>query len=77
MLRTITAAGALILVHNLYGQAAAASRASMRLPMLGLALLWVFDLNLYTLQVLQSAARSDAQPRARASSSRSPHPASP
>jgi putative PEP-CTERM system histidine kinase len=53
ILRTITAAGALILVHNLYGQAAAASRASMRLPMLGLALLWVFDLNLYTLQALQ------------------------
>ncbi len=53
VLRTITAAGSLILVHNLYGQAAAASRASMRLPMLGLATLWVFDLNLYTLQALQ------------------------
>ncbi|WP_426266959.1 XrtA/PEP-CTERM system histidine kinase PrsK [Sphingomonas sp. LHG3443-2] len=53
VLRTITAAGALILVHNLYGQSAAASRASMRLPMLGLAMLWVFDLNLYTLQALQ------------------------
>jgi putative PEP-CTERM system histidine kinase len=53
VLRTLTAAGALILVHNLYGQAAAASRVSMRLPMLGLALLWIFDLNLYTLQALQ------------------------
>ena len=52
ILRTITAAGALVLVHNLYGQAAAASRAPMRLPMLGLALLWAFDLNLYTLQAL-------------------------
>jgi putative PEP-CTERM system histidine kinase len=52
VLRTITAAGALVLVHNLYGQSAAASRGPMRLPMLGLALLWVFDLNLYTLQAL-------------------------
>lgn len=53
VLRTITAAGALILVHNLYGQTAAASRGPMRLPMLGLATLWVFDLNLYTFQALQ------------------------
>jgi putative PEP-CTERM system histidine kinase len=52
VLRTITAAGALVLVHNLYGQSAAASRGPMRLPMLGLALLWVLDLNLYTLQAL-------------------------
>ncbi|NJC05815.1 putative PEP-CTERM system histidine kinase [Sphingomonas kaistensis] len=52
VLRTITAAGALVLVHNFYGQAAAASRGPMRLPMLGLALLWVYDLNLYTLQAL-------------------------
>jgi putative PEP-CTERM system histidine kinase len=52
VLRTITAAGALVLVHNLYGQAAAASRGPMRLPMLGLALMWTFDLNHYTLQAL-------------------------
>jgi putative PEP-CTERM system histidine kinase len=52
ILRTLTAAGALILVHNTYGQAAASSRGPMRLPMLGLALLWAFDLNLYTLQTL-------------------------
>nr|WP_314443698.1 XrtA/PEP-CTERM system histidine kinase PrsK [uncultured Sphingomonas sp.] len=52
VLRTITAAGALVLVHNLYGQSAAASRGPMRLPMIGLAMLWAFDLNLYTLQAL-------------------------
>lgn len=51
-LRTIAAAGALILVHNLYGQSAAASRGLIRLPMLGLALIWTYDLNLYTLQAL-------------------------
>ncbi|WP_300974878.1 XrtA/PEP-CTERM system histidine kinase PrsK [Sphingomonas sp. LHG3406-1] len=55
VLRTITAAGALVLVHNLYGQTAVASRGPMRLPMLGLALLWMFDLNLYTLQALHLA----------------------
>ncbi|GLR48084.1 histidine kinase [Sphingomonas astaxanthinifaciens DSM 22298] len=53
VLRTIGAAGALVLVHNLYGQSAAASRGPIRLPMLGLAVIWVYDLNLYTLQSLQ------------------------
>ena len=48
LLRLTAAAGALVLVHNLYGQAAPASRASIRLAMLGLALMWVYDLNLYT-----------------------------
>lgn len=52
LLRTIAAAGALILVHNLYGQAAAVSRGAIRLPMLGLALLWCYDLNLYTMAAL-------------------------
>jgi len=48
ILRLTAAAGALVLVHNLYGQAAPASRAAIRLAMLGLALMWVYDLNLYT-----------------------------
>ena len=37
ILRITTAAGALVLVHNLYGQAAPASRSHIRLAMLGLA----------------------------------------
>ena len=53
VLRTIAAAGALILVHNLYGQAAAASRGAIRLPMLGLALIWCYELNLYTMATLE------------------------
>ncbi len=58
LLRLTAAAGALVLVHNLYGQAAPASRASIRLAMLGLALMWVYDLNLYTVvYVDQGAAR--------------------
>jgi putative PEP-CTERM system histidine kinase len=56
VLRVITAAGALVLVHNVYGQAAPASRSHIRLAMLGLALMWVYDLNLYTIANLGSAS---------------------
>jgi putative PEP-CTERM system histidine kinase len=56
VLRITTAAGALVLVHNLYGQAAPASRSHIRLAMLGLALLWIYDLNLYTVAYLGSAS---------------------
>ena len=38
VLRITTAAGALVLVHNIYGQAAPASRSHIRFAMLGLAL---------------------------------------
>jgi putative PEP-CTERM system histidine kinase len=59
VLRITTAAGALVLVHNLYGQAAPASRSHIRLAMLGLALIWIYDLNLYTVAYLGStSARS-------------------
>ena len=52
ILRITTAAGALVLVHNLYGQAAPASRSHIRFAMLGLASLWIYDLNLYTMAYL-------------------------
>src|SRR5437868_3190437 len=55
VLRVTTAAGALILVHNVYGQAAPASRSHIRFAMLGLALIWTYDLNLYTSIYLNSA----------------------
>ncbi|HVI05725.1 MAG TPA: XrtA/PEP-CTERM system histidine kinase PrsK, partial [Sphingomicrobium sp.] len=48
ILRITTAAGALVLVHNVYGQAAPASRSHIRFAMLGLAMVWIYDLNLYT-----------------------------
>ncbi|MEO6359036.1 MAG: PEP-CTERM system histidine kinase PrsK, partial [Sphingomicrobium sp.] len=54
LLRMTAASGGLILVHNLYGQAAPASRTSIRLAMLGLAMLWVYDLNLYTVSYLDA-----------------------
>jgi putative PEP-CTERM system histidine kinase len=46
------AAGALVLVHNVYGQAAPQSRIGIRTAMLALALTWGYDLNLYTLAYL-------------------------
>ena len=52
ILRITAAAGALVLVHNLYGQASPGSRGSIRLVMLALALTWTYDLNLYTLDYL-------------------------
>jgi putative PEP-CTERM system histidine kinase len=58
VLRVTTAAGALVLVHNIYGQAAPASRSHIRLAMLGLALIWIYDLNLYTVADLGSASAS-------------------
>jgi hypothetical protein len=49
ILRLTAAAGALVLVHNFYGQAAPSSRGSIRLAMIALAGMWAYDLNLYTI----------------------------
>lgn len=46
------AAGALVLVHNLYGQAAPESRRPLLLPMAALAGMWAYDLHLYTAAAL-------------------------
>ena len=54
LLRITSAAGALVLVHNIYGQAAPQSRISIRTAMLGLALMWGYDLNLYTLAYIDA-----------------------
>ena len=58
LLRMTTAAGALVLVHNLYGQAAPASRSHIRFAMIGLASMWVYDLNFYTVRYLRLAGAS-------------------
>ncbi len=52
LLSVTAAAGALVLVHNLYGQASPGSRSSIRYVMIALALSWVYDLNLYTVAYL-------------------------
>jgi putative PEP-CTERM system histidine kinase len=53
LLRITSSAGALVLVHNIYGQAAGESRLKIRGPMLGLTLMWGYDLNLATLAYFQ------------------------
>jgi putative PEP-CTERM system histidine kinase len=53
LLRITTTAGALVLVHNIYGQAAPESRLRIRGPMLGLTIMWGYELNLATLAYLQ------------------------
>jgi putative PEP-CTERM system histidine kinase len=58
LLSITAAAGSLVLVHNLYGQAAPASRSAIRFVMLGLALMWTYDLNLYTFAYLDLVAAS-------------------
>jgi putative PEP-CTERM system histidine kinase len=42
------AAGSLVLVHNLYGQASPHSRWGIQLPAIALAAMWAYDLHLYT-----------------------------
>jgi len=59
LLRITTAAGALVLVHNLYGQASPASRSNIGLAMLALSLTWSYDLNLYTIDFLDSRLTPD------------------
>jgi putative PEP-CTERM system histidine kinase len=56
LLRITTSAGALVLVHNIYGQAAPESRLRIRGPMLGLTLMWGYELNLSTLAYLQGVS---------------------
>ena len=59
LLRITLSAGVLVLVHNIYGQAAAESRLRIRGPMLGLTLMFGYDLNLATIAYLESSAAAD------------------
>jgi putative PEP-CTERM system histidine kinase len=59
LLRITMSAGALVLVHNIYGQAESQSRLKIRGPMLGLTLMWGFDLNLYTVAYLNAPGAGD------------------
>lgn len=54
MLRLLVTVGALMLVHNLYAGASRQSRLALRWPAAGLAVLWMFDLNLYTIAYLSN-----------------------
>ncbi|MET1754878.1 XrtA/PEP-CTERM system histidine kinase PrsK [Novosphingobium sp. RD2P27] len=55
MLRLLVTVGALVLVHNLYGGAPPDARRALRWPAAGLAAVWVFDLNFYTIAYLSGA----------------------
>lgn len=52
MFRLLVTVGGLVLVHNLYAGASRDTRRGLRWPASGLAMLWAFDLNLYTIAYL-------------------------
>ncbi len=55
----LVAVGALVLLHNLYGGASPASRQILRWSTAGLAAMWAFDLNYYTVAYLSDAAPAE------------------
>lgn len=59
MLGLTMAGGCLVLVHNVYGQAAQDSRWGIRLPMIALAGMWLYDLHLNTLGYVSGAPVDD------------------
>ncbi len=52
LLHILSIVGALVLVHNLYSAGSADARDTMRLPLIGIAAIWIYDLNLYTIAYL-------------------------
>lgn len=52
LFRLLVTVGGLVLVHNLYAGASRDTRPGLRWPASGLAVLWAFDLNLYTIAYL-------------------------
>ncbi|MCJ2181687.1 PEP-CTERM system histidine kinase PrsK [Novosphingobium sp. 1949] len=52
MFRLLVTVGGLVLVHNLYAGCSHEARSGLRWPTIGLAVLWAFDLNLYTISYL-------------------------
>ncbi|MBT0669101.1 PEP-CTERM system histidine kinase PrsK [Novosphingobium profundi] len=59
MFRLLVTVGGLVLVHNLYAGCSHEARPALRWPTIGLAVLWAFDLNLYTISYLASAWPSE------------------
>jgi putative PEP-CTERM system histidine kinase len=52
VLRLVVSVGALVLVHNLYTAATPEARNAIRFPMIALSVMWIYDLNLYTISYL-------------------------
>lgn len=61
LLRMLVAVGALLLVHNLFGGASAASRRLLAWNSAALALFWLFELNLFTINYLTGTADGGAE----------------
>ncbi|RIV88984.1 XrtA/PEP-CTERM system histidine kinase PrsK [Aurantiacibacter zhengii] len=53
--RLLFCIGALVLVHNLYAGASAEARQGLRWPAAALGVLWLYDLNFYTIAYLDNA----------------------
>ena len=56
LMRMLVGVGALFLTHNLYGGASDSSRRLLAWPAAGMALFWVFELNLFTVAYLSGDA---------------------
>ncbi len=52
LIQILTIVGALVLVHNLYNAASIEERDALRLPLLAITAMWIFDLNLFTVAYL-------------------------
>ena len=59
MFRLMFSIGGLVLLHNLYAGASDPARSVLHWPALATALLWLFDLNLYTVAYLTDAWPSE------------------
>jgi putative PEP-CTERM system histidine kinase len=52
ILDLMIAVGILMLIHNLYTAATSEARTVLRLPLIALAIIWIYDLNLFTISYL-------------------------
>jgi putative PEP-CTERM system histidine kinase len=52
LVRMMTMVGGLLLIHNLYSAASRETRFALKLPLLGIAAIWFYDLNLFTISYL-------------------------
>jgi putative PEP-CTERM system histidine kinase len=52
LLHILAIVGGLVLIHNLYTAGTSDARDTLRLPLLGISAMWIYDLNLYTFAYL-------------------------
>jgi putative PEP-CTERM system histidine kinase len=52
LLHILSIVGGLVLIHNLYTAGSSDARDTLRLPLLGISAMWIYDLNLYTISYL-------------------------